>query len=279
MNGKVKYIARHDAPKRIWHWSNIITAALLSLTGLILFVPTIGHWLGWDLIQFARLLHRIYAVIFIGVLLISFIIRPSNFINSFRHIFSRWDEDDIEFMKKFFVYLANPRKVHLPKQGFIKSGQRISDLSMYAIIFGCIISGLFLWIGTPTLPVGFFAFCLFIHDLCFFGFAILICIHIFLGAGIVPSYTSRAANWMLGNGYIRESDALYHYGHWAEDELRVGINVVEVPDGMAPKQVIRRYELEDMTEEEIAEVKREQAVTRGDALRKLGYTHHASDID
>jgi formate dehydrogenase subunit gamma len=34
---------------------------------------------------------------------------------------------------------------------------------------------------------------------------------------------------MFGDGLVSESDALYHWGHWAEEELASGENVVEKP--------------------------------------------------
>jgi formate dehydrogenase subunit gamma len=35
---------------------------------------------------------------------------------------------------------------------------------------------------------------------------------------------------MFGNGLISESDALYHWGHWAREELENGENCVEIDD-------------------------------------------------
>jgi formate dehydrogenase subunit gamma len=33
---------------------------------------------------------------------------------------------------------------------------------------------------------------------------------------------------MFGDGLVSESDARYHWGYWAEEELASGVNVVEV---------------------------------------------------
>lgn len=248
-NKKIRYIARHDIYHRIWHWSNIIFAFLLLASGFILFIDFIGFNTPHLGIQVARVWHRIFAVSWMLVTVVCFTINPSNLLASFRHIGHSWDKDDIEFMAKFFPYMANPQSVHLPKQGYTKSGQRISDLAMYVIIFGFMLSGIALWAGPDLIGIGLFSFFLFCHDLCTFGFCILILIHIYLGAGIIPSYTPRAANWMLGDGYVRESDALYHWGHWAEDELYVGANVIELEEGVKPKGVWKRI---DIYEEHLA---------------------------
>ena len=50
--------------------------------------------------------------------------------------------------------------------------------------------------------------------------------HIFLGAGIFQPYRGTA-KLMFGDGTVSESDALYHWGHWARKEIASGKNVVE----------------------------------------------------
>lgn len=228
-----KYIKRHDSMKRMWHWSNIISGLFLAVTGAFLFIPGLGAVLGFDALHVGQIIHRVFAVVFVGVGVISFIIRPSNLIHSMRHIFAPWNEDDKRFMKDFFPYLFNPSKYHLPKQDFVKSGQRVSDFFMYLILFFISVTGIILWAGAAV-PVWLFSLALFGHDLCFFGFSVLILIHVYLGGGIFKPY-ERVPDLMLGSGYVRESDALYHWGHWAEDELETGRNVIDVkPDEKVP---------------------------------------------
>jgi len=224
-----KYIKRHDSMKRLWHWSNIISCVFLAVTGAFLFIPGLGEVLGFDTLRAGQVIHRVFAGVFIGMTVISFILRPSNLIHSMQHIFAPWDEDDKKFMKVFFPYLFNPKKYHMPKQHFVKSGQRVSDFFMYLIIFFISITGIILWAG-DAVPTWLFALALFGHDLCFFGFSLLIIIHIYLGGGIFEPY-HRIPGLMLGKGYVRESDALYHWGHWAEEELASGENVIEVEPG------------------------------------------------
>jgi formate dehydrogenase subunit gamma len=50
--------------------------------------------------------------------------------------------------------------------------------------------------------------------------------HAYLGTGVFQPYRGL---WrlMFGNGQVSESDALYHWGYWAEDELASGRRVVE----------------------------------------------------
>lgn len=222
-----KYIRRHDAFKRFWHWTNMIAVAILAITGAVLFVPGLGSGLSQDVLKIGQLLHRIFAVVFIGVPVVLSIIKPSTFGHSFKHIFEKWDDDDKEFMKKFPGYLFNPKKHHMPKQQFVKSGQRISDGFLFLLMIVIAITGVILWMAEyVAIAPGLFRLALLGHDLTFFGIVLIMVIHVYLGGGIFQPY-KRSANVMLGDGLVSESDALYHWGHWAEAELESGENVVE----------------------------------------------------
>ncbi len=65
-----------------------------------------------------------------------------------------------------------------------------------------------------------------LHDIFFVIMAIFAIAHIYLGAGIFQPYRGT---WriMFGNGLVSESDALYHWGDWAREELESGKNVIE----------------------------------------------------
>jgi formate dehydrogenase subunit gamma len=173
------------------------------------------------------ILHRILGAIFVIVPLLSWIVKPSNFIHTFKNIFAPWDKDDKDFMKKFVPYLFNPTKNHMPKQQFIKSGQRISDLVMYLFIFAFMITGILMWLGAPRISEDVFSIARFIHDLSFFGWLCLMVIHIYLGAGIFQPYRG-SARFVFGDGYAKVDDARYHWGHWADKELASGENVIEI---------------------------------------------------
>jgi formate dehydrogenase subunit gamma len=56
--------------------------------------------------------------------------------------------------------------------------------------------------------------------------SIVVLAHAYLGSGIFQPYRG-SHRLMFGDGLVSESDALYHWGHWAEKELASGKNVVE----------------------------------------------------
>lgn len=222
-----KYIKRHDAFARANHWAFSVGGVVLMITGLFIFIPALANLVGYPVVKTASIIHRIFAVPFIAVPVLSWLIRPSNLTHTMKNLFMKWDADDKEFMVKFFPYLLNPKKYHMPKQQFVKSGQRLSDIVMYLCILGISVSGIFLWIGASIAPTPLYAFWRLIHNLTFFGIAAMFPIHVFFGGGIFQPYR-RLARVMFGDGYVSESDALYHWGHWAEEELRAGTNIKEM---------------------------------------------------
>ncbi|MCL2402655.1 MAG: cytochrome b/b6 domain-containing protein [Coriobacteriia bacterium] len=221
-----RYIRRHNFWARFVHWAYAVFGIVLLITGLALFVPGLGKVLGFEVLQASSWVHRIVGILFVAVPIIGYLAKPSNLKHIFQNLFRRWDKDDVDFMKFFPLYLFNPKKYHMPKQHYIKSGQRASDIVMYLLILIFMISGVLMLIGTGILPVWIFAIAKFAHQIAFVIFAILLVVHIFLGAGIFQPYR-RLPRGMFGDGLVSESDALYHWGHWAEEELASGENVVE----------------------------------------------------
>ena len=85
------------------------------------------------------------------------------------------------------------------------------------------VSGVILLINVSfyELPGSVHRVALFIHDLFFLLLIIFILMHVFLGGGIFQPYRGMH-NVMWGDGNISEEDALYHWAHWARDEIDKG---------------------------------------------------------
>jgi len=216
-----RYIQRHDIFLRITHWTFSVGGTLLALTGLVLFIPGLNHALGYNVAIITSHIHHGIGACFVIIPLVCWIIRPRNFIHTFKNIFAKWDDDDKLFMKHFLPYLFKPGKYIMPKQHFAKSGQRLSDMAFYFIVFILMITGVLLMIGLPGLPVWLFSLSLLGHRLAFMGFAIIFPLHVYLGGGIFQPY-HRMSRVMFGDGCVSESDALYHWGYWADEELEAG---------------------------------------------------------
>jgi len=220
-----RYIQRHNGVKRFEHWSHTISTLVLILTGLFVFVPSLGAAIGKDALNAIRLGHRIFAVSFIAVPILTNLYRPSNLMHQLHNNFEKWDADDWKFMKQFVPYLFAPKKIHMPKQHAVKSGQRLADSMLVIFATFIAISGVFLWAAKYFDP-SLISWMLLIHDVSFVAISIVGMAHAYLGAGVFQPYRG-SARLMFGDGLVAESDALYHWGYWAEEELASGEHVVE----------------------------------------------------
>jgi len=223
-----RYIRRHNFWARFVHWVYAVLGIFLLITGLAIFVPGLGEVLGVGFLRASSTAHAFAGIAFVVLPIIGYMAKPSNLKHIVQNLFRRWDKDDVDFMKFFPLYLFNPKKYNMPKQHYIKSGQRASDIVMYMLILVFMCSGVLMLLGTNLLPVWIFAAARLAHVLAMMLFSILLVVHIFLGAGIFQPYR-RLPRGMFGDGLVSESDALYHWGHWAEEELASGKNVVEKP--------------------------------------------------
>lgn len=220
-----QYIQRHSLFKRVIHGIHMVACMILIASGLVVFVPAIGRAVGPDFVQFVRLSHRIFAVIFIAGPLVGIVVAPKGFVKIIKNLTAKWDDDDKKFMALFPKYMFAAKTTHMPPQHEVKSGQRLADGALLLAALGIAISGVFLWVGPPAISLGLFAAMKLLHDICFLGVCIIMVAHIYLGAGIFEPYRGLG-RLMFGNGRVTVGEARYHWGHWADEELASGKNVI-----------------------------------------------------
>lgn len=227
-SGKERYIKRHSLQARVTHDVTIIMCILLCVSGLFVFVPPLAAAVGSDAVFAIRMSHRVFGVVFVVVPLISAIAAPKGVAHIVKNLFHSWDSDDRKWMALFFPYLFMAKWIHMPDQGEVKSGQRFADGMLWLAGLVMAVTGVVLLLSTTVVTIdqtvrgGF----LFVHDVGFLLVAVFGLAHIFLGAGIFQPYRGTH-RLMFGDGMVSESDALYHWGHWARAELKSGKNVVE----------------------------------------------------
>lgn len=232
---KERFIQRHSLQTRITHDTVVFACIWLTISGLFVFIPGLAD-LNPALTRGMRMSHKIVGGIFILVPLISAISAPGGFKKFLKKYFCKWTPEDWEFLKKFVPYMLNAKKVHMPDQDEVKSGQRFADMMLIVGGIAMAISGVVLWFGTSVFAAGPTTLMVmrFVHDLFFLVLVIFVIAHIFLGAGVFQPYRSDngMVKLMFGNGQVSESDALYHWGFWAREEIEKGDNVVvhEVDD-------------------------------------------------
>ncbi len=227
-SGAERRIKRHSLQARLTHGITVSACILLCISGLFVFVPQLAHAVGADTVFVIRMAHRVLGVLFVAVPLISALMAPRGVAHIFKNLFDRWDSDDRKWMILFFPYLFMAKWIHMPDQHEVKSGQRFADgmLWLAGALMG--ITGIILLLGTTVFDfgAGVHGVVLFLHDIGFLLIAVFGLAHIFLGAGIFQPYRGTA-KLMFGDGTVSESDALYHWGHWAREEIANGKNVVE----------------------------------------------------
>lgn len=236
----MRYIQRHSLLTRVTHGTAAICCILLAITGVFVFVPSLGGGImGGEFTKTMRMIHRVLAIPFILVPLFALLRSPGGFWHLLTvDIFGKWDADDFRWSAKFPFYLFAPQKVHMPPQHHVKGAQRLAD---GALLFSCVflaLSGLVMWASTGIpFPGGFriefsqntLLLAHVVHDIFFFIAVFVGIAHIYLGAGIWQPYRGTA-RIMWGDGKVSESDAAYHWGYWANQELALGKNVTVEPD-------------------------------------------------
>ena len=232
-----RYIQRHSLLTRVTHGVAAISCILLALTGLFVFWPELGgSIMGGDFTQVMRQLHRWIAIPFILVPIFAVLKSPKGFVHLFKEdVFGKWDKDDFEWAMKFPLYLFAPGKVHMPPQHHVKSAQRLADGALLILGIFMAISGVVLWLNTGMFGLtvqfeaGTLLFWHLVHTICFFLTVFIGIAHIYLGAGIFQPYRGTI-RIMFGDGKVSESDAAYHWGYWANEELALGENVTVEKD-------------------------------------------------
>lgn len=226
-SGKELRIKRHSKQARITHGVTIVSCILLCISGLFVFVPALGQMIGAPAVFAIRMSHRVIGCIFVGVPIISALLAPKGVAHIFKNLFHSWDSDDKKWMILFFPYLFMAKWIHMPDQGEVKSGQRFADGMLWLFGAEMGITGVLLMIGSTVADFGgAYGVILWLHDLGFLMIAVFGMAHIFLGGGIFQPYRGTH-RLMFGDGTTSEADALYHWGHWAREELTTHEHVSE----------------------------------------------------
>ena len=210
---------RHGKMARVTHGTCAICCGLLAISGLFTFVPPLTAWAGQDVVFVCRMAHRVFGCIFIAMPIIALFAFPKKALHIWKNLVHSWDSDDKKWMMLFMPYLFMAKWIHMPDQSETKSGQRFADGMIWVLGLLMAVSGVLLALGTDLIDWGgLYGVWLFLHDLGFCGFAVFGMAHIFLGSGIFQPYRGMH-RVMWGDGKLDEPATLYHWGHWARQEL------------------------------------------------------------
>jgi formate dehydrogenase subunit gamma len=226
-----RYIKRHSLQARIIHGVVGISCILLAISGLFVFIPPLAAAVPAQVTFAIRMAHRVVGIIFVLAPIVSAIMSPKGFKHEVKKYTFRWSKDDVTWLKKFVPYMLSPKKTHMPDQGEMKSGQVVADGALMLGAFFIGISGVILLVGTTlfSFPPTLLLVARLVHDVAFIWLIVFGLAHLYLGFGIFPPYRNTR-NLMYGDGTVSESDALYHWGNWACEEIEKGDKIIEKDD-------------------------------------------------
>lgn len=202
----------------IWaHAINAISFFALYITALPMYTeffdwlyPVLGGP------EMARLLHRIFAVMFILPTFIFVIFDPKGFFHWLKQLVT-WKKEDMgffkEFIKEFFGAKANP-----PKQGFFNAGEKINSILQIVTAIIIIFSGFTMWFP-DAFPQAVVQWGYFLHNVGF-GLAIAVIVgHIYLSVihpGSSPAFRG------VTKGDVDVEFVKNHYGKWYDELVEKG---------------------------------------------------------
>ncbi|UCZ52391.1 cytochrome b/b6 domain-containing protein [Bacillus shivajii] len=199
------------------HWTNAVAFFALYITALPLYTDFF-HWL-YPLLggpENARLLHRIFAVIFILPPLLVLLFDPKSLFHWVKQTLT-WRKNDFKF------FLAFPKeffggKAKIPKQGFFNAGEKLNSLLTIICAILLIGSGVVMWApGAFSTTVVQWAYP--IHNIAF-GLAMAVVVgHIFLSIGHPNSKPSMKG---MTKGDVSVKYAKEHHGEWYDELVKEG---------------------------------------------------------
>jgi len=189
------------------HWVISFAALTLAITGLFLYVPQLG-FMAQD--GYTRIIHRIAAVVFVGVPVLYFVFCWRDALEITRSTFTI-EKDIIKWIKAAPEYYFGGSEENMPPQGTMNPGQKIWAI---AALFGSIafvITGLIMWAFKGSVSSEVFLWCVFLHDVCFILLGSFLLVHFYLGV-LHPRMTESMHAMITGKitiGYAED-----HHGKW-----------------------------------------------------------------
>ena len=170
-------VERYRKSVRVLHWIHTAAFVLLFLTGIILFIPQLG-FLAED--SWTRLIHRIFAAVFIIAPIIFLIIKPKSVMRGLKQAFT-WGSEDLGWLKAAPSYYFLGDERNMPPQGEMNTGQKMWWLMVlvYGLILG--VTGIIMWAFKTVASATLLQWSVLFHDVAFIALGVMLFVHIYLG--------------------------------------------------------------------------------------------------
>jgi formate dehydrogenase subunit gamma len=222
-------ILRYEKPRRVVHWIGAITFLMLLFTGVLLLASPLAFLAagGWS-----RLLHRIGAMLFVGLPFVYAMLNPGTvkelLIESFTYGRADW-----EWFKHMPAYFFGRTK-NLPPQGRVNAGQKLHHTVTFLSFVVVAGSGYVLWFGKSSLGANALAYTAMVHDLSMLALTVMLIGHLYF------TFLYDALPGML-TGYVSEEYARMEHPKWLES--------------LPENEFIVRAEEVDRAEKQVEEIK------------------------
>lgn len=229
-NNNHKMVKRFSKPVIVAHWLNAFAFFALLLTAL----PLYTDFFNWLYPVFggpanARLLHRIFAIIFMLPTIFMILVDPKSFFHWIKQI-TTWKKHDIQFFAPFAKDFIG-KHADVPKQDFYNAGEKLNSIVQILTTIMLIGSGIVMW-GPDNFPKGLVLWAYPIHNIGVGLAATLVVGHIYLSIG---HPNSKASLRGMIKGDVSLEYAEEHHGRWYDELIKQKKVVVQGKKDKKPK--------------------------------------------
>lgn len=218
MSNKQQTVKRFSKWVIIAHWTNALAFFALYITAL----PLYTDFFNWMYSIFGgpenlRLLHRIFAVMFVLPPILVLIFDPKSLFHWIKQTLT-WTKNDIMFFVKFPKEFFGGHVKDMPKQDFFNAGEKLNSVLTIACAFLLIASGVVMWMP-EWFSTGVIQWAYVLHNVGFGLSAAVVVGHIFLSIGHPNSKVSMQG---MTKGDVPVSYAKEHHGKWYDELVAKG---------------------------------------------------------
>ena len=204
-------IERYRKPTRILHWVIAGAFTVLFLTGLILFIPSLGI-LAQD--SWTRVLHRVAAGLFVVAPLIYMSLNWKATLRGVKDAFT-WGAEDMGWVIAAPRYYFLGEEEAMPPQDHMNTGQKLWWLMVIVSGIVFFITGLIMWAFKTVASPGLLQWALFIHDVAFIVTGSMFFVHIYLSVIHPLMRPLRTGAWSsMARGKVSVDYAKSHHAKW-----------------------------------------------------------------
>jgi formate dehydrogenase subunit gamma len=208
INPGKRTVKRYRKLAIVLHWLHAAAFLILLFTGAVTFFR--GE--GFSSFYFAKILHRVAAILFMAVPVLNYLLDPRAVLDFIRETFT-WNRDDLEWLKAAPDYYFGGAEERMPPQGRVNTGQKAWQVIILFTGLVFVATGITLWGFRYALALPVYQWLLFVHGTAFVAVVLMFIVHVYLG--VFHPRSSESLHSML-DGKISPDYASKHYRKWYE---------------------------------------------------------------